>query len=103
MDVALKVFKDNFGKIHDPTGDGNCGYYALFKSFKFLGKNLMGKKLVHCAANPKTARTKRIELLKFGLKEVNNFVWHPDNSIRPKLIQILPDGHSHIFGCTVQI
>ena len=53
---------------------------------------------MRCAANPKTARTKRIKLLNFGLKEVNNFVWHPDNSVWPKLIQILPDGHSHIFG-----
>ncbi len=85
-------------KNHIPTGDGNCGYYALFNAFKFLGKNLMGKKLVHCAANPKTAWTKRIDLLKFGLKEFNNFVQHHDNSIRPKLNQILPDGHSHIFG-----
>ncbi len=58
----------------------------------------MGKKLVGRAANPKGARKKRIELLKFGLKDVNNFVRHPDNSARPKLIQILPDGHSHIFG-----
>ncbi len=98
FDVALKVFQENFGKIHNPTGDGNCGYYVLFKAFKFLGRNLMGKKLVRCAANQKTARTKRIKLLKFGLKEVNNFVWHPDNSIRPKLIQLLPDSHSHIFG-----
>ncbi len=99
FDVAIKVFGDNFGinKIHDPDDDGNCGYYALFKAFKFLGKNLM-KKIVGSVANPKGARRKRIKLLNFGLKEVNKLVWHPDNSVRPKLIQILSDGHSHIFG-----
>ncbi len=51
-----------------------------------------------CAANQKGARKKRIKLINFGLKKVNNFVWHPDNSVWPKLIQFLPDGHSHIFG-----
>ncbi len=45
IDVALKVFGENFGKIHDRKGDGNCGYYTLFQAFKFMGKNLMGKKL----------------------------------------------------------
>ena len=100
VDVALKVFEDNFGvgKIHDPTGDGNCGYYALFKAFKFMGKNLAGKKLVNCAQNPKTARAKRIELLNFGKKEAKNFVRDPDKSIKPKIIHILPDGPTHIYG-----
>ena len=100
IDVAIKIFEDNFGvdKIHDPDGDGNCGYYVLFKAFKFMGKNLMGRKIATCAANQKTARAKRIELLKFGKKEVKNFVRDPDKSIKPKLIQILPDGHLHIFG-----
>ncbi len=74
IDVALKVVEDNFGKIHDPKGDGNCGYYALFKAFKFMGKNLAGKKLIYCAQNPKTAKAKRIELLNFGKKEAKNFV-----------------------------
>ncbi len=50
-----------------------------------------------CAANPKGARKMRIELLNFGLKEIDDFVWHPDNSVRPNLIQMLPDGYSHIF------
>ena len=46
IEVALKIFEENFGEIHDPDSDGNCGYYALFKAFKYLGKNLMGKKLL---------------------------------------------------------
>ncbi len=102
IDVALKVFEDNFGKIHDPNGDGNCGYYVLFKAFKFMDKKFMGKnlakKIVYCAQNPKAARAKRIELLEFGKNEAKNFVWDPDKSVKPKLILILPDSHSHIFG-----
>ncbi len=31
--VVLKIFEDNFGEIHDPDVDGNCGYYALFQAF----------------------------------------------------------------------
>ncbi len=57
-----------------------------------------GEKNVGCAGNPRGARAKRIELLQFGLSEVNNFVRHHDNSVRPNLIQILPAGHLHIFG-----
>ncbi len=34
IDVAIKVFEDKFGKIHNPDGDGNCGYYALFQAFR---------------------------------------------------------------------
>ena len=98
IDVAKKVFEDNFGKIHDPEGDGNCGYYALFKAFKFLGKNLMNRKIGKCAANARGARAKRIELLKFGVDNVKNFVQDPDKSVKPKLVQILPEGPSHLFG-----
>ncbi len=58
----------------------------------------MGKKIVICAQNPKTARAKRIKLLNFGKKEAKNFVWDPDKSVKPKLIHFLPDGHLHIFG-----
>ncbi len=68
-------------------------------------KNLAGKKLVYCAQNPKTAKAKRIELLKFGIKEVKNFVQDPDKSIKPKIIHIIPNGPTHTYGmeCTVQI
>ncbi len=38
-----------------------------------------------------------MELLKFGKKNVDHFVCHPDATVPPKLVQILPQGHSHIF------
>ncbi len=38
-DVAFKVLRENLGEIHDPKGDGNCGYYAIFEAFTFLGKD----------------------------------------------------------------
>ncbi len=98
IDVVLKILEDNFGKIHNPAGDGNCGYYALFHAFKFMGKNLKKRKLPGCAQSQKTAKTKRKELLKFGLDNLTYFVWHHNVSASPKLIQLLPDGHSHIFG-----
>ena len=60
-------------------------------------KALWGK-IGTCAANARGARAKRIKLLKFGLSNVNNFVWDPDKNIKPKLIQILPKGQLHIFG-----
>ncbi len=56
------------------------------------------QKIVYCAQNPKAARAKRIELLEFGKNEAKNFVRDPDKSVKPKLILILPDSHSHIFG-----
>lgn len=63
-----------------------------------MGKNLTGRKIGSCAANARGARAKRIELLKFRLSNVNNFVWDPDKSVKPKCIQILPKGPSHLFG-----
>ncbi len=44
------------------------------------------------------ARTKRMELVKFGKKNVDYFVCHHDATVPPKFGQILPQGHSHIFG-----
>ncbi len=43
--VAFKVLEENLGEIYDPKGDGNCGYYAMFEAFEFLGKDQDGKKL----------------------------------------------------------
>ncbi len=59
---------------------------------------ILWEKIVGYAGNPRGSRPKRIELLKFGLREVNNFVRHHDNSVRPNLIQILPNGYLHIVG-----
>ncbi len=59
FDVALKIFGDNFGKIHSPNGDGNCGYYVLFKAFKFLGKNLM-EKSVGCAGTQEVLEQRKL-------------------------------------------
>ncbi len=42
--VANQIFEDTFGTIHNPDGDGNSGYYALFRAFKFLGKILHKRK-----------------------------------------------------------
>ncbi len=39
IQVTEKFFNDDFGKIHDPDGDGNCGYYVLFKAWKYLKKD----------------------------------------------------------------
>ncbi len=79
-------------------GDGNCGYYVLFKAFIFLGKNLIDKKLHKLAPNKSSAKSKIKELLKFGRDNVTHFVQHQGNSVPPKLIQILPNGNSHLFG-----
>ncbi len=39
-----------------------------------------------------------MELVKFGKKNVDHFVHHHDCTVPPKLVQLLPEGHSHIFG-----
>ncbi len=97
-DVAFKVLEENLGEIFNPNGDGNCGYYAIFEAFTFLGKDRAGKKLYTYAQKYSVARTKRMELVKFGKKNVDHFVQHPDATVPPKFVQILPQGHLHIFG-----
>ncbi len=42
-DVAFKVLEENLGEIHNPKGDGNCGYYAIFEAFAFLGKTKLAR------------------------------------------------------------
>ena len=37
--VAFKVLQENLGEIAKVDGDGNCGYYATFEAFTFLGKD----------------------------------------------------------------
>ncbi len=39
-----------------------------------------------------------MELVKFGKKNVDHFIRHPDATVPPKFVQILPQGHLHIFG-----
>ncbi len=39
-----------------------------------------------------------MELVKFGKKNVDHFIHHHDNTVSPKLVQLLPKGHSYIFG-----
>ncbi len=39
-----------------------------------------------------------MELVKFWKKNVDHFVHFPDATVPPKLVQILPEGQSHIFG-----
>ncbi len=66
----MKIFKDNFGKIHDPDGNNNCGFYTLFKAWKNLKKGLKNRKLQTSAANKFVARKRRKVLLDFGLNNV---------------------------------
>ncbi len=72
--VAFKVLGENLGEIVNPKGDGNCGYYAMFEAFTFLGKAQDGKKLHTYLQKYSIARAKRIELVKFGKKNVDHFV-----------------------------
>ncbi len=97
-DVAFKVLEENSGEIFNPEGDGNCGYYVGFEAFAVLGKDRAGKKLYTYQPKYFIARQKQMELFKFGKKNVDHFVCHPDATVSPKLVQILPEGHSHIFG-----
>ncbi len=39
-----------------------------------------------------------MELVKSGKKNVDHFACHNDATAPPKLVQLLPEGHSHIFG-----
>ncbi len=96
--VAFKVLGENLGEIKEVDRDGNCGYYAIFTSFEFLGKDQDGKKLYTYQQKYTVARTKRVELVKFGKKNVDHFVRHSDATVPPKLVQLLPEGHSHLFG-----
>ncbi len=75
--VAFKVLKENLGEIYDPKGDGNCGYYAMFDAFELLGQDRAGKKLFSYKQQYSVARAKRMELVKFGKKNVDHFVRHP--------------------------
>ncbi len=65
-EVAFKVLEENLGEICDQDGDGNCGYYAIFEAFSFLGKDLAGKKLFTYKHKYSVARAKRLELVKLG-------------------------------------
>ncbi len=42
--VAFKILVENLEEMKNPDGDGNSKYYETFKAFKFLGKDLAGKK-----------------------------------------------------------
>ncbi len=97
-EVAFKVLGENLGEIVNPDGDGNCGYYAMFEAFTFLGKARDGKKLHTYSQKYSIARAKRIELVKFGKKNVDHFVRHPDATVPPKLVLLMDEGHSHLFG-----
>ncbi len=96
--AAFKVLEKNLGEIYDPKQDGNCGYYCLFEALKLLKKYLEGKKLYGYATNKSTAKTKRLELLAFGKKNCNHFVHHNDDSTPPNIIQLIAEGHMHLFG-----
>ncbi len=96
--VAFTVLGENLGDIAKVDGDGNCRYYAIFKSFEFLVKDQAGKKLYTYQQRYPIARQKRIELVKFGKKNVDHFVYHPDATVPLKFVQLLPEGHSHLFG-----
>ncbi len=39
-----------------------------------------------------------MELVKSGKKNADHFACHNDATVPPKLVQLLPEGHSHIFG-----
>ncbi len=86
------------GEIAEVGGDGDCGYCAIFEAFEFLEKDRAGKKLYTYKQRYPIARVKGMELIKFGKKNVNHFVRHPDATIPPKFVQFLPEGHSHLFG-----
>ncbi len=85
-------------KIQKVDGGGNYGYYSIFEAFTFLGTDLAGKKLYTYKQRYPVARAKRLELVKFGRKNVDHFICHHDNTAPPNFVQLLPEGHSHIFG-----
>ncbi len=84
--------------IEKIDGDGDCRYYAIFEAFKLLGKDLAGKKLYTYQKLYSVARGKRFELVKFGKRNFDLFVCHHDNTVPPKLVQLLPEEYSHLFG-----
>ncbi len=82
-EVVFKVLGENSGKINR---DGNCGYYAIFEAFEFLGKDSNGKKLFTYKKKYLIARTKRMELVEFGKKNMDHFVRHDDSTVQIKLV-----------------
>ncbi len=96
--VAFKFLEEKLGEIINPKGDGNCGYYALFLALQHLNSNLISEKLYVYAANKSTAKAKRKQLLKYGIDNCNHFVRHHDDSTPPNIIQLIPEGHMHLFG-----
>ncbi len=88
------------GKIEKLDGVGNCGYYAIFEAFKFLGKDQAASNSTLIKNYP-IERLKRIELIRFG-KNVNHFVHHHDDTVPLILVQLLPEGCSHLFGLNVR-
>ncbi len=56
--VAFKGLPENLGEIYDQKGDGNCGHYAIFEAFSFLGKDLAGKNL-HLSAKILSCKNKK--------------------------------------------
>ncbi len=97
-EVAFKLFEENLGQIHDQKGDGNSLYYVIFEAFQFLGKDQACKKLFTYKQNYPIVRIKRMELIRFGKTKVDHFVCHPDAFVSIKLVQLLPERHSHLFG-----
>ncbi len=95
--VTFKVLRENLQKIAKVDGDGNYGYYAIFESFEFMGKDRADKKQYSYKQKYPITTTKRMELVKFG-KNVDSFVHHHDATVPPKVVQLLPEGHSHLFG-----
>ncbi len=39
-----------------------------------------------------------MKLVKFGKKNVDHFVRHPDATVPPKFVQLLSEVHSRLFG-----
>ncbi len=103
IEVALKIFEDNFGKIHDSHGDGNCAYYTFFHVFKFVDKIMENRKLPSCAQNQKLLKQRERNCL-----SLDETVSHTlTGTMMTTLLQNLYNFFVmviHIFlDCTVQI
>ncbi len=60
--------------------------------------DLAGKKLYTYKQKYSVANGKRFELVKLGNRNVDHFVHHHNNTVVPQLVQLNPEGHSHLFG-----
>ncbi len=58
FEVAINIFKEQFGEIHNPAGDRNCGYSPFYK-LGICKEEPARQELPKLSQNPSTAKKKR--------------------------------------------